>query len=49
MERHWLEAALERTDGVKKRAAQLLGLSFRSMRYRLDKLGMGGETDSPDE
>jgi hypothetical protein len=25
---------------VKKRAAQLLGISFRSFRYRLEKLGM---------
>jgi two-component system response regulator PilR (NtrC family) len=39
--------ALERTGGVKKRAAQLLGISFRSFRYRLEKLGLddapGGE------
>jgi two-component system response regulator PilR (NtrC family) len=32
--------ALERTGGVKKRAAQLLGISFRSFRYRLEKLGL---------
>jgi two-component system response regulator PilR (NtrC family) len=32
--------ALERSGGVKKRAAQLLGISFRSFRYRLDKLGL---------
>jgi DNA-binding NtrC family response regulator len=25
---------------VKKRAAQLLGISFRSFRYRMEKLGL---------
>ncbi|MBI1911336.1 MAG: sigma-54-dependent Fis family transcriptional regulator [Deltaproteobacteria bacterium] len=29
--------ALKKTRGVKKRAAELLGLSFRSMRYKLSK------------
>jgi two-component system response regulator PilR (NtrC family) len=29
--------ALEQTDGVKKAAAEKLGISFRSFRYRLDK------------
>jgi two-component system response regulator PilR (NtrC family) len=29
--------ALEQTDGVKKKAAEKLGISFRSFRYRLDK------------
>ena len=28
--------------GVKKKAAQLLGISFRSFRYRLEKLGLDG-------
>ena len=32
--------ALERSQGVKKKAAQLLGISFRSFRYRLEKLGI---------
>ncbi len=35
-----IREALARTDGVKKRAAQLLGISFRSFRYRLEKLGL---------
>ena len=35
-----IREALERSGGVKKRAAQLLGISFRSFRYRLDKLGL---------
>ena len=39
-ERGLLMEALQRTGGVKKRAAQLLGVSFRSFRYRLEKLGL---------
>jgi two-component system response regulator PilR (NtrC family) len=33
-----IREALQRTGGVKKRAAQLLGVTFRSLRYRLEKL-----------
>ncbi len=40
IERQFLEEALRRADGVKTRAAELLGLSFRSLRYRLHKLGL---------
>lgn len=32
--------ALERCNGVRKHAAKLLKVSFRSLRYRLDKLGL---------
>ena len=39
-ERGLLREALRQSRGVKKRAAQLLGISFRSFRYRLEKLGM---------
>jgi len=39
-ERGLLMEALQRTGGIKKRAAQLLGVSFRSFRYRLEKLGL---------
>ncbi len=35
-----LREALERSNGVKKNAAKLLGISFRSFRYRLEKLGI---------
>jgi two-component system, NtrC family, response regulator PilR len=35
-----LRAALAQSGGVKKRAAALLGVSFRSFRYRLEKLGL---------
>jgi len=36
-ERHHLLAALEKAGGVKTKAAELLGLTFRSFRYRLAK------------
>jgi two-component system, NtrC family, response regulator PilR len=39
-ERTIILRALEQTGGVRKKAAQLLGISFRSLRYRLDKLGL---------
>jgi two-component system response regulator PilR (NtrC family) len=39
-ERRLLLEALERTGGVRKRAAELLGITFRSLRYRLQKLGL---------
>ena len=45
LERSLLTEALRRTGGVKKRAAHLLSVSFRSFRYRLEKLGL----DDPDE
>ena len=44
-ERVLLNEALNLTRGVKKRAAQLLGVSFRSFRYRLEKLGL--DIDEP--
>ena len=42
-----LGEALERSGGVKKRAAALLGISFRSFRYRLEKLRLESD-DAPD-
>jgi two-component system response regulator PilR (NtrC family) len=39
-ERTLLREALALTKGVKKKAARLLGVSFRSFRYRLEKLGI---------
>jgi two-component system response regulator PilR (NtrC family) len=44
-ERDLLLAALAKTGGVKKRAAQLLGITFRSFRYRLEKLGLDDASD----
>ncbi|MFN7135618.1 MAG: sigma 54-interacting transcriptional regulator, partial [Myxococcales bacterium] len=40
VEQKFLQLALERAGGVKKEAAKLLGLTFRSMRYRLAKQGL---------
>jgi two-component system, NtrC family, response regulator PilR len=47
-ERELLLGALKRSSGVKKRAAQSLGISFRSFRYRLDKLGLDDDPGSPE-
>ncbi|MDP2342905.1 MAG: sigma-54 dependent transcriptional regulator [Deltaproteobacteria bacterium] len=48
-ERRLLEKALVRTNGRKKKAAELLKLSFRSFRYRLAKLGISGADDDDGE
>ncbi len=40
LERGLIVEALQRTAGVRTRAASLLGLSFRSLRYRMRKLGL---------
>lgn len=50
LERTLIDQALTRSNGVKTHAAELLGLSFRSLRYRLKKLGMTtGEADGEDD
>jgi two-component system response regulator PilR (NtrC family) len=46
IERKLINRALEITAGNRSRAARLLGISFRSLRYRLVKLGMEHETAS---
>jgi two-component system response regulator PilR (NtrC family) len=38
IERAYLKKALDCSNGSKNKAAELLGISFRSLRYRLDKL-----------
>ena len=45
IEKGYLLKALENTQGVKLRAADLLGISFRSFRYRLAKYGMATDDD----
>ena len=40
LERRYLQLALQKAGGVKTEAAKLLGLTFRSMRYRLAKQGL---------
>jgi two-component system response regulator PilR (NtrC family) len=44
-ERRYLLAALSQAGGVKIRAAELLGLTFRSFRYRLAKHGLSDRED----
>jgi two-component system response regulator PilR (NtrC family) len=40
VEKDYIIKALELAHGSKQRAAKLLGVSMRSLRYRLDKLGV---------
>ncbi|MBT8330994.1 MAG: sigma-54 dependent transcriptional regulator, partial [Deltaproteobacteria bacterium] len=40
IEREYLKKALDCSNGNKNKASDLLGISFRSLRYRLDKLGI---------
>ena len=49
VERSLLTQALERTDGVRTKAAALLGLTFRSFRYRLGKLGISADAGGDDD
>ncbi len=48
LERGFLERALAATQGNRTQAARLLGITFRSFRYRLAKFGMDDE-DPADE
>ena len=43
LERTLIEQSLERTHGNVTRAAELLGISFRSLRYRLKKYGIDAD------
>jgi two-component system response regulator PilR (NtrC family) len=45
LEKKYLLKALERTGGAKKKAAELLGMSFRSFRYRLAKFDLDSGDD----
>ena len=49
LERRLLLAALERTGGVRKHAATLLGVTFRSIRYRLKKHGLDNDAAGEDD
>jgi two-component system response regulator PilR (NtrC family) len=46
LERTLLLKALDKTRGIKKKAAELLHINFRSMRYRLEKYGLNHGEDS---
>ena len=43
LKRKYMQEALRRADGVQTRAAELLGMSFRSFRYYAKKFGLGDE------
>jgi two-component system response regulator PilR (NtrC family) len=45
LERTLLIKALDKAKGIKKKAAELLHINFRSMRYRLEKYGLNGGSD----
>jgi two-component system response regulator PilR (NtrC family) len=50
MERRLVLQALERSGGVRTQAAKLLGVTLRSLRYRLQKHALGGtEEDGADD
>jgi two-component system response regulator PilR (NtrC family) len=42
IEQRYIELALQRTGGVQTRAAELLGVSFRQFRYKLQKHSLRG-------
>jgi two-component system response regulator PilR (NtrC family) len=48
-EREILQRALKQSGGVRKEAARLLGITFRSLRYRLRKLGIETGPDEPED
>lgn len=45
IEKELLVKAIHTAGGVKKRAAKLLNITFRSMRYRVEKYGLGVMSD----
>jgi two-component system response regulator PilR (NtrC family) len=49
IEKELLVKAIHAAGGVKKRAAKLLGITFRSMRYRFEKYGLGTIDDDEDD
>ncbi len=40
VEKDLILQALKEAGGIKKRAAKILGISFDSIRYRIEKLGL---------
>lgn len=45
LEKQYLLRALHQSGGIKKHAAELLGLNFRSFRYRMKKYGLNENTE----
>ncbi|HEY0430145.1 MAG TPA: sigma-54 dependent transcriptional regulator [Pyrinomonadaceae bacterium] len=49
VERSLIMQAMERTDNNITKSAKLLGLTFRTLQYRLEKFGIKKETDGSEE
>jgi len=49
LERRYLQRALERSRGVQTKAAELLRMTFRQFRYKLQKHNMARRGNSPEE
>lgn len=49
IEKELLVKAIHASNGVKKKAAKLLHITFRSMRYRVEKYGLGSADDLDEE
>jgi two-component system response regulator PilR (NtrC family) len=49
LERRYLQRALERSRGVQTKAAELLRMTFRQFRYKLQKHNMARRSATPDE
>lgn len=49
IEKELLIKAIHVANGTKKKAAKLLNISFRSMRYRVEKYGLGTMNEDEDE
>lgn len=49
IEKELLIKAIHTAGGVKKKGAKLLGITFRSMRYRVEKYGLGNLSDDEGE
>ncbi len=48
LERRLLLQALDRSGGVRTQAAKMLGVTLRSLRYRLQKHGLGADDEASD-
>jgi two-component system, NtrC family, response regulator PilR len=49
IERRYLQRAMDRTNGVQTKAAELLRMTFRQFRYKLQKHNMARRGSSPEE
>ncbi|PIS10909.1 MAG: Fis family transcriptional regulator [Bdellovibrio sp. CG10_big_fil_rev_8_21_14_0_10_47_8] len=49
IEKELLVKAIHASGGIKKKAAKLLHITFRSMRYRVEKYGLGSTDDLDDD